>query len=162
MAIGDEGVTGPLVGGTRPTGIVDFVPRPRGRSLAPIPRGPRGAGRNRTALQAGIPRPAAPRVPTAGGVTPPRARAQANLARGGVPLRRVPTTPIPRPTRVSVPTALPTRVPRPTNVIQQGPAPSRTRAGQAGDARQLLREETERRERIRQGRGFRAVHGLRQ
>ncbi len=175
MAIGDANTQGPLIGGVTPTGIVDVRPPRRGRGPSPTvaearksatvardtarlnlgkaAAGGRGAGRARNARQAGISRAPAARAPTAGGVTPPRARAQANLARGGVPVTRVPT-------------AVPTRVPRPTNaraanIIQQGPAPSQTRAGANKDARQLIKEETERRDRIRKGVGFRAAQALR-
>ncbi len=159
MAIGDEGITGPLVGGTRPTGIVDFVPRRRGQGPTPTPRGPRGAGRDRTARQAGISRAPAPRFPTAGAPRQPRTGGTP----GGVALRGRTTFrpggggPLPV-TRAATPVS--TR--RSIGGIPQGPSRSTSSTRPTSSARQLLQQEQERREAIRRGVGFRAVRGLRQ
>ena len=160
MAIGDDSVLGPLVGGgRRPTGIIDSRPisspaRPparrtpnRSRQVISQAGGAfAGTASRETARRTAVNAPRRPQPPAArsAGAQPRTPRAGGG---GGVPVSRVPT-------------AQPRRVPRPTNVIQLPTGGARPRQSQ-GTARQLLAEQEERRRRIRGGGLFQAAQGLR-
>ncbi len=117
--IGGENVTGPRVGGPTPT-----------PKLPLGPARPRGAGRDRTARQAGISRPTAPRAPAPRPGAPPRAGGPGGPP-PGVGQPRTPASPAGPPTRGRRPalTSRPRRSPEDIAALGLRTTPSARPAG---------------------------------